>query len=154
MAQQKILLPYNFTQNDRKALNFVIRTFPKENGVAITLFNAYVPAPDIDLKGSPVMERIKGQMDQLAKKTYEQENALKEAKQNLLQSGFGKDRVHHIFEPVNKDIASDIIDQISKEKYDVVVLNRKPAKISRLFTRSIFMKVVSTIKDVTVCVVN
>lgn len=154
MAKQKILLPYNFTQNDRKALNFVIRTFPKENGVEVTLFNAYVPAPEIDLKSSPVMERIKGQMDQLAKKIYEQENALKEAKQNLLQSGFGKGRIHHIFEPVNKDIASDIIDQISKGKYDVVVLNRKPAKIARLFTRSIFLKVVSTIKDVTVCVVN
>jgi len=45
MARQKILLPYNFTQNDRKALNFVIRTFPKGTEVEITLFNAYIPAP-------------------------------------------------------------------------------------------------------------
>jgi len=154
MAQQKILLPYNFTKNDRKALDFAILTFPKGNAVEITLFNAYIPAPEIDLKGSPVMVKIKNQMDQLAKKIYEQENALKDAKQNLLRSGFGKEQIHHIFKPVNKDIASDIIDQISKGKHDVVVLNRKPAKIARLFTRSIFIKVVSTIKDVTVCVVN
>ncbi|MFH2219144.1 MAG: hypothetical protein ABII68_05740 [Pseudomonadota bacterium] len=154
MAQQKILLPYNFTPNDRKALDFVIRTFPKGKDVEITLFNAYIPVPVIDIKGSPVMEKIKGQMDQLAKKVYELEAALKGAKQNLLQSGFGKDRVNHIFEPIKKDIAVDIVDQIEKGKFDVVVLNRKPAKIARLFTRSIFMKVVSSIKDVTVCIVN
>ena len=79
---------------------------------------------------------------------------LKDAKQNLLQSGFSADEVRHIFAPMNKDIANSIIEQAAKEKYDVVVLSRQPAKIARLFTRSVFTKVVSTLKDITVCVVN
>ena len=98
MAKQKILLPYNFTHYDKKALDFVIRTFPKREEVEITLFNAYIPVPEIDIKGSPVMEKIKGQMDQLSKKVYELEQALKDAKRNLLQNGFSKDNVNHIFE--------------------------------------------------------
>jgi len=154
MARQKILLPYNFTQYDRKALDFVSRNFLKGEQNEITLFNAYIPAPDIDLRGSPIMVKMKGQLDQLSKKVYEQESALKEAKQNLLQSGFSKDQVHHIFEPVKKDIATSIIDQVSKGNYDVVVLNRKPAKITRFFTRSVFLKVVEALKNVTVCIVN
>ncbi len=154
MAQQKILLPYNFTQNDRKALDFIVRTFAKGDDVQITLFNAYIPVPEIDLQGSPVMQKLKGQLDQLSKKVYEQEHALKDAKQRLLQSGFSKDQVSHIFVPVKKDIASDIIDQVSKGNYDVVVLNRKPAKITRFFTRSVFLKVVEALKDATVCIVN
>jgi len=154
MARQKILLPYNFTQYDKKALDFVIRNFPKGEKNEITLFNAYIPTPDIDLRGSPIMGKIKGQLDQLAKKVYEQEHALKDAKQHLLQSGFSADAVRHIFEPVKKDIATSIIDQVSKGKYDVVVLSRKPAKIARLFTRSIFLKIVSTLQNITVCIVN
>jgi hypothetical protein len=100
------------------------------------------------------MGKIKGQLDQLAKKVYEQEHALKDAKQLLLQSGFSKDEVHHIFEPVKKDIATSIIGQVSKGNFNVVVLSRKPAKITRLFTRSIFLKVVSTLQNITVCIVN
>jgi len=154
MARQKILLPYNFTQNDRKALDFIIRNFAKGDDVKVTLFNAYIPVPIIDLRGSPVMEKMKGQLDQLSKKVYEQESALKEAKQNLLQSGFSKDQVDHIFVPLKKDIAGEIIDQVAKGNYDVVVLNRKPAKITRFFTRSVFLKVVEALKDVTVCIIN
>ena len=154
MARQKILLPYNFTQYDRKALDFVIRNFPKGEQNEITLFNAYIPVPDIDLKGNPIMGKMKGQLDQLAKKVYEQEQALKDAKQYLLENGFSTGEVRHIFEPVKKDIATSIIDQVSKGNYDVVVLSRKPAKITRLFTRSIFLKVVSTLQNITVCIVN
>ena len=154
MAGQKILLPYNFTTTDRKALDFVIRTFSKLDDTEVTLYHAYTPAPKIDMRGSPVMEKMKSQMDQLAMKVYEQEHALKEVKKQLLQGGLSKDRVRHVFEPIKKDIASDIVVQVSNGNYGVVVLNRKPAKITRFFTRSIFFKVVSTLQDVTVCVVS
>jgi hypothetical protein len=154
MTGQKILLPYNFTANDRKALDFVIRTFSKQDHVEITLYNAYIPTPDIDLRGSPVMEKMKNQLDQLAKKVYEQEHALKEVKKKLLHGGLSKDQVKHIFEPVKKNIASDIVAHMKNGNYDVLVLNRTPAKITRFFTRSVFFNVVSTIKDVTVCIVS
>lgn len=154
MAYLKILLPFNFTENDNKALDFAIRTYAGHEDAHITLYNAHTPAPDIDMRSDPVMERMRSHLDYLLKQIFDQENALKKAKDKLLESGLSSDRVKYIFEPSKKDIAGDIIDQVSKGNFDVVILNRKPTKITRFFTRSVFFKVVSTAKNVTVCVVN
>lgn len=43
MATQKILVTYNFTSYDQKALDFVIRTFVHLKDVEITLLNVYTP---------------------------------------------------------------------------------------------------------------
>ena len=154
MSPLKVLLPYNFSEHDNKALDFAIRTYAGHEDTYITLFNAHTPAPDIDMRSDPVMERMRSHLDYLSKQIFDQEDALKKVKEKLLQSGFSSDRVGYIFEPLKKDIAGDIIDQVSKGDFDVVILNRKPAKITRFFTRSVFFKVVSTLKDVTVCIVN
>lgn len=39
MASEKILLPYNFTGYDQRALDFVIRTFSHLKDVEVTLFH-------------------------------------------------------------------------------------------------------------------
>jgi len=54
MPGQKVLLPYNFTVYDERALDFVIRILSSSKDAEITLFNAYTPAPEIDLNGSPL----------------------------------------------------------------------------------------------------
>jgi hypothetical protein len=144
MSHLKILLPFNFTEHDNKALDFAIRSYAGQEDAHITLYNAHTPVPGIDVRSDPVMERMRSHLDYLSKKT----------KEKMLQSGFSSDRVRYIFEPLKKDIAGDIIDQILKGNFDVVILNRKPTKITRFFTRSVFFKVVSTVKSVTVCVVN
>ena len=41
MAIQKILLPYNFTSLDQKALDFVINVFSHLKDTEITILNAY-----------------------------------------------------------------------------------------------------------------
>lgn len=154
MAHLKILLPFNFTEHDNKALDFAIRSYAGQEDAHITLYNAHTPVPDIDVRSDPVMERMRGHLDYLSKQIFEQEDALKKTKEKLLQRGFSSDRVRYIFEPLKKDIAGDIIDQVLKGNFDVVILNRKPTKITRFFTRSVFFKVISTVKSVTVCVVN
>jgi len=154
MADLKILLPFNFTEHDNKALGFAIRTYAGHEDAHIALYNAYTPAPDIDVRSDPVMERMRSHLDYLSKQIFDQEDALKKIKEKLLLSGFSSGRVRYIFEPLKKDIAGDIIDQVLKGNFDVVILNRKPTKITRFFTRSVFFKVISTVKSVTVCVVN
>jgi len=154
MAHLKILLPFNFTEHDNKALDFAIRTYAGHEDTHITLYNAHTPVPVIDVRSDPVMERMRSHLDYLSIQIYNQEDALKKTKEKLLKSGFSSDRVRYIFKPLKKDIAGDIIDQVLNGNFDVVILNRKPAKITRFFTRSVFLKVISTVKSVTVCVVN
>ncbi len=154
MNKQKILIPYNFTSKDNLALDFVIRTFINQEDVEITLFNAYVPAPEINMRNNPVMEKMSGNLSYLRKKVYELENALEDAKQSLVRKGFNSNNIRCIFEPKEKDIAQDIINLVLKEKFDVVVINRKPGKVTRFFTGSVFDKVVTALNGVTVCIVT
>jgi hypothetical protein len=150
----KILLPYNSTSYDKKALDFVIRTFADKKEADITLFNAYTPAPPIELRGSPIMEQMKDTLSYLAQRINEQDDELKSIKNHLSGKGFSEDKIHIVFEPKKKDIAADIIDLAQNGRFNVVVLNRKPGKIARFFTGSVSGKVVAALKDATVCIVS
>ena len=154
MAIQKILLPYNFTSYDKKALDFVIQTYANQKDVEITLFNAYTPVPEIEMRTSPIMEKMRGNLGFLLQKIKEQEEELNIVRKNLLEKGFSENRIHTIFEPKKKDVAGDIIDLALNGQFDVVVLNRKPGRIARFFTGSVFTKVVSALKETTVCIVS
>jgi hypothetical protein len=154
MASQKILLPYNFTSYDQKALDFVIRSFALQKDVELTLFNAYTSVPDIEVRGSPIMETMRGNLGYLSQKIKEQEDELKVVRDMLFEKGFSKERIHIVFEPKKKDIAGDIVDLALKGRFNMVVLNRKPGKIARFFTGSVFNKVVTSLKDTTVCIVS
>jgi len=154
MPSQKILAPYNFTDYDKKALDFIIRTFAHLEDVEITLFNTYTPAPEIDVRSTPMMEKLKGDLSFLSKKIKEQEKGLKTAKQKLLQNGFSESRVHYIFQPRKKDMAADIIALAKNQNFNLIVLNHKPGKLSHFFTGNLFSKVINALKDTTVCVVS
>jgi len=154
MPSQKILVPYNFTAYDRKALDFVIRVFAHLKDVEVTLFNTYTPAPEIDMRGSPILENLKSNIQFLFQKIKEQEDGLKAAKQNLLQNGFSEHQVHYIFQPRKKDIAAEIIALAKNQHFNLIVVNHKPGKLSHFFTGNIFSKVINALKDTTVCVVS
>lgn len=154
MATQKVLLPYNFTNFDQKALDFVIRTFAHLKDVEITLFNAYTPVPDIQTGDSPIMDKLRNNLTYLSQRIREQEEALKVAKRNLLENGFSENQIHYVFKPRNKDIAGEIIDLALNGHYDLIVINRKPGKVTRFFTGSVLNKVASALKDATICVVT
>jgi hypothetical protein len=150
----KILLPYNFTSYDKKALDFVIRIFADKKEADITLFNAYTPAPPIEMRGSPVMEQMKDTLSYLSQRVNEQDDELKTVKNHLSGKGFSEDKIHIVFEPKKKDVAGDIIDIAQNGRFNVVVLNRKPGKIARFFSGSVSSKVVAALKDATVCIVS
>ena len=154
MGGLKILLPFNFTDKDRKALAFVVRTYSHLKEAECTLFNAYTPVPEIETSGASVMGKLKGNLVFLNQKISEQEAELLSVKAEMTREAFAENKVRHIFKPRKKDIAAEIIDQVRKDQYDVVVLNRRPGRISRYFSGSVYTKVVAVLKDVTVCIVT
>jgi len=154
MDTPKILLPYNFTSYDKKALDFVCRTFSDKKEAEVTLFNAYTPAPAIEMRGSPIMEQMKDNLSYLSQRVKEQEDALHVIKNHLLGKGFSENKITIVFEPKNRDVAGDIIDLAQDGRFDVVVLNRKPGKIARFFAGSVSSKVVAALKNATVCIVS
>jgi len=154
MTKQKILLPYNFARNDRKTMEFVINTFVNQKDAEVTLFNVYTPVPKIEMRGSPIMEKMASSMQHLMLKVNEQEVALKAVKQELLKNGFSENQVLHIFKPRKKDVALEIIDLCQNGKFNLVVISHKQTMITRFFTANVFAKVVTALKDTTVCVVT
>ena len=154
MATQKLLLPYNFTRLDQKALDFVTNIFGKLENIAVTVFNAYTPIPEIETDATSVTGKLKGNLSYLLQKIKENEALLDEVKDKLTEGGFSQNRVNCIYRPRKKDIATEIIEQATSDKFDFIVLNRKPARVTRFFSGSISHKVVMTLKDVTVCIVS
>ena len=88
MAIQKLLLPYNFTRFDQKALDFVISAFAKIKNVEVTLFNAYTAVPEIETASTSVTSKLKESLSYLSQKITEQEAELKAIKQKLIENGF------------------------------------------------------------------
>lgn len=155
MTPEKILLPYNFSKSDRKALDFVTRTFtPRVESVEITLFHVYTPLPKIDTSKSTVMERLADGMGYARQRIHDLEKDFKQIQTVLVQNGFPRTKVKTVFRAKSKDIASEIIDLASKEGYTMVVLNRKPGRVARFFTGTVFQKVVAGLPDKTVCIVS
>ena len=154
MAIQKLLLPYNFTRFDQKALDFVISTFGKIEDIEVTVFNAYTPVPEIETAASSVTSKLKGSLTYLSQKITEQETELQMIKQKLVENGFADGLVHTVFQPRKKEDASEIIDLATNNKFDVIVISHKPGKATRFFTGSRYSKVIAALKEVTVCVVS
>ena len=155
MAMQKVLVPSNLTGNDDKSLEFVVQRFVQEEDVEVTLFNAYNPVPEIEVRNNPIMEKMSRNLSYRRQLLADQEKELDQARMKLIQKGFSKDKVNCIFTAVKTDVAQDIISLVRKNNYSTVVLNKDPAKITRFFTKSISKKVTATLgKDITVFVVS
>ncbi len=141
MTSQKILVPYNFTGNDEKAIEFVMRTFRPDPEVDITLFHTYVPIPEIEVSDKSVMARMAGNLSYLRQKRNELEAALAAAAGRLIEAGFSEDRVRCIFKRRQKETAQEIIDHAVNGEFSTIVLNHSPGKIRKFFTTSISKKV-------------
>lgn len=153
MAGQRILVAYNFTPYDQKSLDFVVRTFGPAPDAEVTLFNAYPPVPEID-RDSEVMRRMGANLAYLRQRLDEQRAALEQARQNLVERGFDGGRVRCVFRPGRKDAAAEIIDAAAEQRFDVIVMNFKPGRVTRLFKGDVYTKVVCALRDVAVCIVS
>ena len=154
MAIKKILLAYNFTRLDQKAVDFAINTFSHLEDAEITIFNAYTPVPDIETVDTSITGKLKSSMGYLTQQISQREAELNEVKQILLHGGFEERRIKTEFRPRKRDIASEIIEAARTNSYDVIVLNRKHARVTRFFSGSVSHKVVMTLKDTAVCIVS
>jgi nucleotide-binding universal stress UspA family protein len=154
MDIKKILLPYNFTELDNKALDFVIKTFSGIQEAKVTIFNIFTPAPSIDVKKSPGMKKMQESVSYLNQLISEQEESLKKVKQILVSGGFAESHVKAVFMPKKKEISNHIIEMATAEKADLIVLSRKSGIISRFFTKSVFNRAVMELKDKVVCIVS
>jgi hypothetical protein len=153
MAAQKLLLPYNFSDSDRKALDFVISTFGHRDNIEVTILHAYTPLPSIEVSSETVTGRLSQNINYLSQKVAELETSLQEVKEELVRHGFSNDRVKLKFKPRKKEIAAEIIDLHAGEKFNLLVLNRKPGRIGRFFTGSVHVKVAAALRNATVCIV-
>jgi hypothetical protein len=154
MAIQKILLAYNFTSLDQKAIDFVTSAFAHIEGIEITVFHAFTAIPEIETEASLVTGKLKGSLSYLSQQIMQRENDLKAVTEKLAGKGFATDRIHTVFRPRKKDIAGEIISLYRDTKFDVIVLNRKAARVTRFFSGSVSNKVLMTLKDTTVCIVS
>ena len=138
----KILIPYNFTPNDEKAIDFVGHRYSEREGVEVTLFHAYTPIPEMDIRDTPIMKKVIHNASVLMLQQDNQRKALETARHRLMNHGIAGHNVQTIFRPVRVDVASDIIRLWQEGKFDVVVLNRNPGNIVNFFSRSISKRIV------------
>ena len=154
MAGNRLLLPQNFSGNDRKALDFVVNTFGQLEGLEVTLFHAYTPLPAVEVSQVTVTEKLRANLSYLQQQIKEKEAGIQAIKAELVEKGIAEDRIHQVFKPRRKDIAGELVDLYAENHFEYLVLNRKPGKVSRFFTGSVHHKVLAALKNTTVCVVS
>jgi len=150
MATFRILLPYNYSPNDQKAIRFAIDAFAGRKETRVTIFHAYTPPPTIDVKASPENVKMRSGMTYLATELKEKEEALKGVGDMLVKSGFAHDGVACVFKKRSKSAAEEIVDKVAG--CNVLVLSRGAGKVTHFFTRSIYARVVTALRGVTICV--
>lgn len=154
MASQKILIPYNFSDMDQKALDFAIHTFKNQKDCRVTLLHIYIPLPDIETSTSTVMGRLSSSMHFLTNELKGKEKAIQSTKAYFVGKGFSDAQVDSIFRPRTKHVADEIIDTATNGNYDVIILSYRPHRITRAFVQSVHNKVIASLKDRAVCIVT
>lgn len=150
MAMFRILLPYNYSPNDQKAIRFTIDAFAGHVGTSVTLFHAYTPLPNIDVTANPENVKIRGGLHYLTAELQEKEVALKGVGDALVENGLDRDAVTCVFKKRLKGVAEEIVEQAAG--HNVLVLSRGAGKITQFFTRSTFSRVVTALSKITICV--
>jgi hypothetical protein len=146
MAAKKILVPYNFTANDEKAIDLVIQNFSQHPDTRVTLFHVYLPVPNIEVSDRTVMSRISGNLSYLRQKINDLEAEIVKARDRLIDAGFPRERVNYTFKAQDRDAAQEIIEQAINGEFTGIVLNRSPASIRKFFTPSVSKRVVRALQ--------
>jgi hypothetical protein len=152
MTVVRILVPYNFAPHERRALDFVVSTFVGQQNAKITLFHAYTPLPVVDMDASPELGKMRGAMVTLSKELAEKEASIKATEKYLVDSGFSDDQLDYVFREKEKSISDEIADMATKGHYKIIVLSPTPVRVARLFSRSTYSKLISSLKDITICI--
>lgn len=133
----KILIPYNFTANDEKAIDFVTNRYPDHKNIQLTLFHAYQPIPEIHVKDNPIMDKMNRTTAYLRQVLSDQKKELEQVKARLAASGFRSENIECMFTALRSDVATDLVRLIQSSGFDAVVFTRNPGTIMNYFSRSI-----------------
>jgi nucleotide-binding universal stress UspA family protein len=154
---QKILIAVDDSENSKRAVDFVSKSFSPDNKV--TLFNVVIDTAALCNMDSPeLIPLFKAQQSSFClledKKRELVETALKKAKEVLISSGFSSEQITIKAEEKKQGIARDIL-QEAKQGYNLIVLGRKGITgIQDFFLGSVSQKVFNGAKDISVLIVN
>ena len=152
METLNILMPYNFTSYEEKSLEFLIKNFVHREEVRILLFHSYTPIPAVDMTASPEMKKMTSGMAFLTEEARRKEEGLHLIEQRLQRNGFREAQIACRFKKREKSVADEIMAVARDEKAEILVLSRRPGKVGRLFARSVHVRVLSNLKNITICI--
>lgn len=151
----KVMIPYNFTENDEKALDFVIARYLDDKTVKLTLFHAHHPIREVNVVNNPIMDKMNRTTSYLRQVLSRKKEELEETRQLLVSKGFRSENIDCLFAPLKTDLATDIIRLIKTQNYNAVVLNRSPDTIINFFSKHISEKIFNNLTTgVSIHIVN
>jgi nucleotide-binding universal stress UspA family protein len=154
---KNILIAFDDSDNAQRAVEVVAQTFSRKSKV--TLFSVAVDTEALCKMNSPELTPyFKSQQSAFCtmedKKRELVEAALAQAKETLVESGFGEDAIQVKHDTMDEGVARDIIRE-SKDGYDIVVIGRRGTSgIKEFFFGSTSQKVLNGIKDASVFIVS
>jgi nucleotide-binding universal stress UspA family protein len=125
-SQQKALLTFDGSEHAFHAINYVSKLAPFHK-MKIVLFNVFSNIPEAysDLERDPQFSRsARGVMAWEMQQKKEIQNAMENAKQKLLHSGFSSDAVSVRIHNKKEGIARDIVEE-SRNGYNAVIIGRR-----------------------------
>ena len=155
---KKILAALDDSANAMRAVEQIAGTYSPEN--KITLYSAL---PEVDFRcimDFDSMNREQFEMhfslcnDMQIQKKNAIEQALRKAKDRLLQSGFAEENITIKIDRGSSDIARDIVSE-ADSGYDVIIMGRRGRSAFKEFILgSISQKVLHSVKDKSVMIVG
>ena len=155
---QKILVALDDSMNAMRTIAFITQTFsPSEND--ITLFSVLPDTAALCDMNSPELTPYflsqHSNFCQLEERKKQLVNeALKQAKDVLVNAGFDKDRVRLKVQVKKRGIARDIIEE-AHFGYSIIVMGRRGLSgVKEFILGSVSQKVIHSVKDISVLIVN
>jgi len=155
---QKILVALDDSRNAMRTIEFITKTFsPSEND--ITLFGVLPDtAAFCDMNSPELTPYFLSQQSSFCeieeRKKQLVDQALQQAKDVLVKAGFDKDCIHLKVQVKKKGIARDIIEE-AHCGYSIIVMGRRGLSgIKEFLLGSVSQKVIHSVKDISVLIVN
>lgn len=153
----RLLVAFDDSENSMRSVDFIIKYFSTDN--KITLFNVLPDTAVLCAMNSPELAPyFLAQKNSFCiledKKEKLIHEAMQKAEQKLVKAGFGKDSITLKVENKKIGIARDIINE-AQFGYNVVILGRRGLSgVKEFFMGSVSQKVLHSVKDVSVMIVN